>query len=81
MHTKINEPITVSALFAGDRVRPQIFKWDGRTYPVSQVNLVYEERNGADRVYHFAVSNQEAFFKLSFDTRSLAWRLLDLYVE
>ncbi|MCA9375475.1 MAG: hypothetical protein KC925_00225 [Candidatus Doudnabacteria bacterium] len=81
MHAKIDSPVSVSALFNGDKVRPQVFKWEGRTYPVNKVNLVYQERQGRDRVYHFAASNEEAFFKLSFDTGSLAWKLVDLYVE
>ncbi len=81
MHEKIDEPIAVSALFSENKIRPQVFKWAGRAYPVSKVSLVYEERRGQDRLYHFAVSNDEAFFKLCFDTGSLSWRLLDLYVE
>ena len=81
MLEKIDEPIEVSVNFQGQRVVPAFFKWRGRTYRVEKVNLVHQERDGQDRVFHFSVSDRANYFRLAFFTRDLSWRIRELFYE
>lgn len=75
----INEPIDVIVRFAKESVRPEAFRWQGRTYRIEKVNLVHHERDGSDKTYYFSVSDSANFFRLAFSTRDLSWKLEQLY--
>ncbi len=81
MLEKLNDKIEVLTRFAGDKVEPLFFKWDGRTYKIEKVNLVYKERVGGDRIYYFSVSDDVNYFKLAFFTKDLKWRLMEMFYE
>lgn len=79
LQRKINAPVSVSALFSDDMIRPQVFSWAGETYPIRTINAMYYKEEGRSRCYYFAASSDQAFFKLAFHSASLSWKLLDLY--
>ena len=97
MHEIVNEPIEVLASFlplttcvktptdkpqvAGNKVMPLLFRWRGKKYQVSKLNLVHRERDGDDVIYYFNVSDAANYFKLAFSTRRLSWRLAEWYAE
>ena len=97
MHELIDEPVEVLASFsplatcvqtpidkprvAGNKVVPLLFRWRGKKYQVSKLNLVHRERDGEDVIYYFNVSDAANYFKLAFSTRRMSWRLAEWYAE
>ncbi|MFA5070517.1 MAG: hypothetical protein WC528_04530 [Patescibacteria group bacterium] len=81
MHQTIKEPIKVLVSFFGQQVRPLAFFWKGRRYEIDKINLVHSLRQGRDTLYYFSVSDKANFYRLSFDTGSLAWSLEEIYAE
>jgi hypothetical protein len=79
MHEKLDEPIEVVAHFKADKIMPAAFRWQGRVYHITKLNLVHKERDGRDTIYHFSVSDQANFYRLSFFTRDLGWRISEIY--
>lgn len=77
----VNEPIEVVAIFGSEKVLIWKFLWQGREFPISKVNLMYSSREGRSKLYYFAVSDNNNYFKLQFDTDNLKWTLLESYVE
>ncbi len=95
MHEFIDEPVEVLASFipiptcqpttggpprtAGNKVTPLIFRWRGKRYPVTKLNLIHRQRDGEDVIYYFNVSDSANYFKLAFSTKRLSWRLAEWY--
>ncbi len=81
MYHEIHEPIDVMVAFRADKkVEPVVFKWGGRHYKVSRVNLVHSERRGREKVYIFSVSDKANAFRLKFSTETLKWDLEEMAV-
>ncbi len=81
MLEQINEPIEVEVYFGPGQVRPRKFIWHGRKYEIQKVNLTYAKRDGRVKFYYFAVSDSTNYFKLEFNTETLFWKLVEIYVE
>ena len=95
MHEFVDEPIEVLASFvpiptcaseplskpktAGNKVTPLIFRWRGKRYPITKLNLIHRQRDGEDVIYYFNVSDSANYFKLAFSTKRLSWRLAEWY--
>lgn len=77
---KIDELVQAEVHFNGTLVRPWRIRWRGRIIPIDEVNLVHSRRDGRSKVFLFAVSNDQAAYKLEFNTESLLWRLLEVYM-
>lgn len=81
MYETINDPIQVATLFKNGEAKPLKFLWKGKEYAIQTVNLAYSTFEGRAKVYYFAVSDNNNYFKLQFNTESLVWTLLESYVE
>lgn len=81
MYETINEPIKVLVSFSPDNMKPLVFEWRGQKYPIDKINLVHCQKVGNDKLYHFSVSDEINYFKLSFNTRDFNWQLEELYTE
>jgi len=81
MYELINDPIDVIVNFAGKRVAPKVFKWNGKEYPVKQVNLVHHGKEGNKHIFYFSVSDLTNYFKLRFDPEFMEWRIVELYTD
>lgn len=81
MHQELDDAIQVAATFTNGRLSPVKFVWRAREYKVVQINLTYSRFEGRAKIYYFAVSDGANFFKLRFDSHSLAWSLIETYVE
>jgi hypothetical protein len=80
-HEILNDPIDVTVDFVGNRVRPKQIRWGRHTYPMHQVNLVHNAKEGNKRIFYFSVSDKSNFMKLRFDTESMEWRLVEFYTD
>lgn len=82
MSCEINERIEVLAAFDRVGLRPRLFVWGKRRYPVARVTAAWTQPEGFFRRYHFAVLTDGAnLYELSFSTRDLAWRLIRIHQD
>jgi hypothetical protein len=81
MYEEINDPIQVASLFKDGELKPLKFLWHGKEFAVKAINLAYSRFEGRAKIYYFAVSDQNNYFKLRFNSDDLVWTLLESYVE
>ena len=81
MHEPIHEPIEVIASFSKNGVAPRIIRWHNRNYLIDQVNLIHTGKEGRTTVYYFSVSDKANYFKISFNTEDLSWRMEEMYMD
>jgi hypothetical protein len=81
MYEQINEPIQVALIFSGGEIKPLKFLWKGKEFFVKKVNLAYSRFEGRAKMYYFAVSDNNNYFKLQFNSDSLMWTLLESYTD
>ena len=85
METKeLDQTIKVGAIFSagggsafggkGD-IRPSWFVWEGRKYPVKEINYVWMDRQGREKLYCFAVTDGANNYELSFNAEQANWKL------
>ena len=73
---QLSENISVVASFGLPyKLRPARFKWNDRLIEVSEVTYQWQTREGADRLYHFAVTDGSNTYELSFNSSSLVWNV------
>ena len=72
---ELSEPIDVWVLFKKHNIQPALFFWKGRQIKIDQINLVHTSKNGTSIFYHFSVSGNGNFYRLTFDTDKMKWSL------
>ncbi|MEK7094584.1 MAG: hypothetical protein AAB886_00555 [Patescibacteria group bacterium] len=77
----INEPVEVRVDFCGLRVLPRSMAWNGRVYDIRTMHSVHSINEGSTKRFFFSVSDNTNFFKLSFNTDTLEWRLIEMFAE
>lgn len=77
--TSYHDPISVIASFHERGVKPVAFKWGGRDWQVKRVNMVHEDREGRAKLIYFSVSDEANYFKLRFNSETLAWTLEEVW--
>lgn len=75
MGTRINEPITVGAVFQQSLVRPAWFRWGGRLYTVRDVTQRWQTKDGQALLWHLGVTDGATCFELIFNAATLRWSL------
>ena len=81
MHERIDEPIEVIVSFSGTKVKPLVFRRQGREYRIEKVNMVYTSPEDGTKVYYFSVSDHSHYYNMRFDPTTLKWRLKEVYWE
>jgi hypothetical protein len=72
----ISESISVIASFGLPyKIKPLKFRWSGRLFEVREVTYIWQAKEGEKVIYHFSVSDGRSLYELTFDTRSLLWRI------
>ena len=76
----IDQPISVSLIsdIKLNKVYPYFFKWQNRIYKINQVGLHHTERVGRILFHIFSVTDGSNFFRLSFNTETLFWKLEEI---
>lgn len=73
---EVGETISVIASFSQTyRIKPLRFRWSGRLFEVREVTYLWKVREGQNEIYHFSVTDGRSLYELTFDTKSLLWRL------
>ena len=78
---KTKEKIEVLVIFRKNQAQPYCFKWAGKRFVIDKINLVYSQNKGDGQLVYFSVSSQDNYFKLVFETNTLAWWLEEAYSE
>lgn len=78
---KVQEPIEVLAAFRGHRVEPMVFKWGGKDYRVTKVNLVHTLNDGRERIHYFSVSGEGGVYRLAYRPLAFTWTLEEIWLE
>ena len=74
-YSEDSKSIRVGAVFKGASIVPKWFIWDDRKYTVKEVNYVWLDRRGQEKIYCFAVSDGTNNYKLSFNAEKAVWQL------
>ena len=73
---RIREDISGVASFGRPyKVRPVRFRWNGRLLEVQEVTYKWTTMEGRAVVHHFAVSDGDNAYELSFNSQTLLWRV------
>ena len=77
--TEVHVPVRVVVDFAGPKVQPLAFLWNGRKYSIERVNLRYKKQHGDRFLWCFAVSDEANSYVLTYDPEELRWVLEEVY--
>jgi len=79
MRNGLDEPVSVLAGYSqkDKAFRPLILTWDGIDYRLGKVDFYHKTKQGATILHHFSLADkdEQAYFKLQFDGKSLNWTL------
>ncbi len=80
MIQKIGEQVSVNFIYNHQKgnASPRFLKWKNRLYKIDKVGLHYTLYQGSTLMHMFAVSTQDSFFLLSFNTKTLVWKLEEI---
>ena len=82
MVTLVEEPVDVSAIFRGGRLRPMAFLWRGRSYRVHRVLGTYRILKGRYlELYYSVMSDSPEVYELRFSTEGMIWSLVRVHCE
>ncbi len=79
MVMEVDEKIEVGAIFRRGKVKPVWFIWKSRRHSVRDVTYEWHERRGENFFHYFQVVADEGIYRVSLDSRSLAWHLEKIY--
>ena len=72
----INEPIEVITYFHAAGMQPLRFRWRDRVYKIAEVNGVWTDRKGHDRIVHYHVATRESgSFELIYFSNDVQWKV------
>lgn len=80
MIEKIDEPVTVELISdaSSNRVFPSRIFWRQKTYTVKRVGMHHFFPHGKTLIHVFSVTSDTLFFRLTFNTCSLQWKLEEI---
>lgn len=80
MPEQIDESVSVNLLsnHLKKSVMPSSLYWRGRRYQITKVGLHHTTWDGRTLLHIFSVTDGTTGFKLSFNTGTLGWRLLEI---
>ena len=79
--TQTKDQIDIIVIFTPKGPQPYSFKWSGKRFKVEKINLVFEQKIGADKLVYFSVTAEGNYFKLCFNTNKLKWFVEEVYHE
>lgn len=72
---EIGDPVAVLAVFAGGKIEPKRFKWNGRSYSINQVNAHWIDRQSDGYCLHYSVQSGDETYYLHFASNEVQWWL------
>ena len=79
---KLDEKIDVVSVFVGGKVNIIRFRWKNTVLSVDKITGRWTTREGPFPVYNFSVLvNKNDIYELSFNSRTLSWRINTIYLD
>ncbi|MFC1668583.1 hypothetical protein ACFL1T_04305 [Chlamydiota bacterium] len=79
---KIDEKIDVLASFIGGKITVIRFRWKNTAFIVNKTTGKWTKRDGPYPIYYFSVCcNKQDVYELSFNSRTLSWKIIALSIE
>ena len=77
MADKIGEIVSVNLVFNSHNgtAVPRHIEWHNRVYKFEKLGLHYTKYEGETLLHLFAVNSVDTYFLLSFNSKTLVWRL------
>lgn len=73
---ELDQIIKVGAIFkGGSDISPIWFVWEGRKYMIKEVNYVWMDREGREKLHCFSVTDGANNFEMSFNAERVVWKL------
>ncbi|OGS39401.1 MAG: hypothetical protein A2551_00590 [Elusimicrobia bacterium RIFOXYD2_FULL_34_30] len=80
-HTKVNQKVKIGAVFEGLNIKPKWFFWINKKFEVKNITYQWKSKIGDATIIHFSVSDGTNLYELSFNQKTLEWRLENIEVE
>lgn len=77
----INEIISVVGIYKNYTFIPHKFKWNQKIYPINQVTLTSNVKDGGVKKRLYSVVSQSNTYRLEFNRDTETWYLLEVWVE
>ncbi len=71
----IDDTIEVGAVFKNDKIIPRWFLWEKRKYSVLEVNYIWNDRCGTEKIFCFSVTDGTNTYEISFNAERTTWKL------
>jgi hypothetical protein len=78
---KIDENVEALVFFTMRGMKVHSFQWNNRSYRVERITMAHKVREGSEWLYYYAIFSGASTYRLCFSTRTLRWKLLDVYCE
>lgn len=80
MNQSIKEPVSVISRYdaVSCKTLPVKVKWRNRIYPIDQVALHFQSRQGSQLLHTFCVTSADLYLRLILDTTNLHWQLAEI---
>ncbi len=83
MMEKIGEKVSVNCVYNHEtgKVTPMLLKWKNHLYHIGKVGLHYTLYRGETLIHLFSVCDDDRYFLLSLNTKTLTWTLEEIADE
>lgn len=87
MYQTIGEKIEVATVYAPahpklpTKLKPIKFKWQGRVYPIDQITLVVDAKDGGIRQRLYSVVVKGNVYRLQFNRENELWTLEEIWLD
>lgn len=81
MQSRVDESIEVLARFKKGVLTPLFFKLKNRVYKIESVNLRYDLTEGNVKFLSYSVSSGPNTYKITLDTKTMDWKLGEVWSE
>lgn len=81
MYQTIGETIWVIGVYKNSQFVPKKFKWRTREYPISEITLSNDVRDGAILKRWYSVMANNNLYRIEFNRTSEQWQLLEVWAE
>lgn len=81
MYQTINEDISVVGVYSKSHFIPKKFKWSNKVFPVKEITLYNDVRDGAVKKRLYSVLSGCNVYRLEFNRESEKWRILEVWCE
>jgi hypothetical protein len=77
----LNHKIKTAVIFENGKILPRWFIWQNQRRDIRSINYVWEDKEGYDKLIHFAVSDNTNTYELTYNSSQTVWRLSKIDAE